>query len=201
MSKYISDVIKRLAEEQGKSQAAIAKATGVSRSAVSKWFSGMSQPSRDVIPYLSVFFGVPVSTFYELDASERMLVDYPLIDYPDEEPVHDVAAGQGRIASQPESYSEEGQLARVVGDSMYPSLHDGDVVRFVEAVDVEPSDFALVRINGDELTCKHIEWSSDGLWIRAENTDVFQDRFYTVREISTIPVQIVGKAVEVRRKL
>ena len=48
---------------------------------------------------------------------------------------------------------------------------------------------------------KHVEWTGEGLWVRAENKEVFEDRFYSVKDIATIPVQVVGKAVEVRRSL
>ena len=85
---------------------------------------------------------------------------------------------------------------------MYPTLHDGDVVRIIETSKVEPTDIALLKVNGDENTLKHIEMTSDGVWIRGENTDVFEDRFFTIEEVLTMPVQIVGKAVEiVSRKL
>ena len=85
---------------------------------------------------------------------------------------------------------------------MLPTLRNGDVVRIIATTKVEPSDIALVKINGDENTLKHCEVTSDGLWVRGENKDVFTDRFFTMEECLTIPVQIVGKAVEiVSRKL
>ena len=107
------------------------------------------------------------------------------------------------MAATPELFKQEdGTFAKVIGDSMIPSLKDGDVVRIIPTTSVSPSDFALVRINGDELTLKHCEITKDGLWIRGENKDVFEDRFFNVQECLTIPVQITGKAVEiVSRKL
>lgn len=173
----------------------VARETNIPYSTLNEWRKGKTKKiSMENLTKLANYFGVSVSYFYDdEDLSDEQMTTLRKI--------HEVSAGTGRISWPSEFEEQEGQLARIVGDSMYPSLKDGDIVKFVEAVDVDPSDFALVRINGDELTCKHIEWTSDGLWIRAENQTVFQDRFYTVREISTIPVQIVGKAVEVRRKL
>ena len=208
MNTDIAMKIKDLAEKRGASNADVARAAGVSRSAVTKWFKGLTQPKAEILPSLSAFFNVPVAYFL----SEEAIVDAQatggldalkeMVSMP--EHAFEVAAGQGRIN---DGYGEpcetfDGHTARVVGESMYPSLHDGDVVRFVEDSDVSPSDFALVRINGDELTVKHVEWTGEGLWVRAENKDVFKDRFYTVKEIATIPIQVVGKAVEiVSRKL
>lgn len=186
------EVYEELLRLTGHRTADVCRATGLNSSMFSHWKNGAYTPKNDKLKVIADFFEVS-----------------PWVFWADVDEVHtyirqnEVAAGPGRINDSygSEAAGDSGQLAKVVGDSMYPSLHDGDVVRFVEAVDVEPKDFALVRINGDELTVKHVEWSADGLWVRAENKDVFQDRFYTVREISTIPVQIVGKAVELRRNL
>lgn len=196
MSPDISMRIKELAETSGASNADVARAAGVSRSAVTKWFSGKSQPKADVLPALAAYFNVSLGSFYD---DETAMVANAMQQIA--EKTFNVAAGQGRINEDFTVEKQEGQLARVMGDSMYPSLHDGDIVRFVEAVDIEPSDFALVRIDGEAMTVKHVEWTEDGLWVRAENKEVFADRFFTVKEIATIPVQIVGKAVEYRRSL
>ena len=86
---------------------------------------------------------------------------------------------------------------------MFPSLHDGDIVKVHHVTDdISPSDFAIVKINGDEVTCKHIEIAVSGIWLRAENKDVYEDKFYTVQEVMTIPVTIIGVATEITsRKL
>ena len=117
------------------------------------------------------------------------------------EDVLQVEVDLGSVERAVSLVDDVGELARVCGDSMYPTLHDGDIVRFIEAVEVSPSDYALVRIDGEALTVKHVEWTETGMWIRGENKDAFEDRFYTAKEIATIPIQIVGKAVEIRRAL
>ena len=196
-------VYTRLRDERGYTNYKVFKLTGVAQQTLSSWERGVYFPKRDKIGKLAELFDVPVETFYS-SVDQDEVIGYVTDAFKKMEPAFEVAAGQGRVN---DGYGEpcktfDGHTARVVGDSMYPSLHDGDVVRFVEDSDVSPSDFALVRINGDELTVKHVEWTGEGLWVRAENKDVFKDRFYTVKEIATIPIQVVGKAVEiVSRKL
>ena len=86
---------------------------------------------------------------------------------------------------------------------MFPSLHDGDLVKVHHITgNISPRDFAIVKINGDESTCKHIEITNDGIWLRAENKEVYEDRFFSVQEVLTLPVTIIGVATEiVQRKL
>lgn len=85
---------------------------------------------------------------------------------------------------------------------MLPTLKDGDYVHIVEIPDVTPQDYAVLRINGDEMTIKHVEFTEDGMWVRGENKEVFEDKFYTIKDIVLLPIQVVGKADEIiQRKL
>ena len=114
-----------------------------------------------------------------------------------------MSAGNGRINETADTFKpSEGRCARIVGDSMLPTLRDGDYVRIVETPDVTPQDYAVVRINGDEMTIKHVEFTEDGMWVRGENKEAFEDKFYSIKDIVLLPVQVVGKATEIiQRKL
>lgn len=190
-----------LRDSKGLTDYRVSKLTGVAQQTLSSWQKQDYFPKRDKIGKIANFFEVPIEVFYRHDDVEEITQQ---VMNEVETQMFEVAAGQGRIN---DGYGEpmkafDGQTAKVVGDSMYPVLLDGDIVRFIESTDVTPSDLALVRIDGEAVTVKHVEWTDDGMWVRAENKDVFEDKFFTVKEIATIPVQIVGKAVEiVSRKL
>lgn len=208
MPKTVSDIVRELAGEKGISQADIAKSAGVTRSAVSKWFSGTSQPSREVLPRLCVLFGVPISRFYISDIPDRLLVDEPQEHWHGQEPLYDVAAGPGRSnEDMPGEYiddafhDEDYSYARVHGDSMLPILQDGDVVKVHHQTETRPEDFTVVKVDGEHATVKHVEIADNGVWLRAENKNVFPDKFYTIQDVMTLPITIIGKAVEVRRAL
>lgn len=177
--------LERLLKDRGISAYKMCKDTGISRSLVSQWKSGAFSPKHDKLKILSEYFDVPMSYFY------------------DDEQVYEVAAGQGRINDGAERFEPiNGRIAKVVGDSMLPTLRNGDYVNIVETTDVSPSDYAVVRINGDELTIKHVEITKEGMWVRAENKDVYEDRFYSISDIVLLPVQVVGKATQIiQRKL
>lgn len=193
----MQDVFKELLRIKGASIADVSKGAGIPYSTLREWAKGKTKKiSQENLIKIADYLGVVPWIFY------GTVDEIPL--YLQQRPMYEVSAGQGRIN---DGYGEpmkafDGQTAKVVGDSMYPVLLEGDIVRFIESTDVTPSDLALVRIDGEAVTVKHVEWTDDGMWVRAENKDVFEDKFFTVKEIATIPVQIVGKAVEiVSRKL
>lgn len=188
----LSEKIKKLAELTGAKNADIARAAGVSRSAVTKWMNGTSEPRAEVLPKIAAYFQYPVEYLLTLeDISQEIFAEYV---------GKEVAAGQGRINDEYE-HTEEYSTVKIVGDSMYPSLHDGDIVRVHHVTDdITPADFAIVKINGDESTVKHVEFAKDGIWLRAENQDAFKDRFYSVQEVMTLPVTIIGKAVTIIKR-
>ena len=121
-------------------------------------------------------------------------------------PLYRVAAGQG--AYNPERAvdaiddAEEGFVyATVVGDSMLPILQDKDIVKIQPMSETTPHDLTLVKVDGEHATIKYVEIVENGLWLRAENKEVFEDKFYSVQEIINLPITIQGKVVEFRRKI
>ena len=182
MSTY--EKFERLLKEQNETAASVSKETGIAKSTFSGWKHGKFVPKKEKMEMIANYFDIPVDYFYN-------------------DELYEVSAGQGRINDGADTFRpSQGRYAKVVGDSMLPTLMDGDYVSIVETTDVLPTDYAVVRINGDELTIKHVEFTDDGMWVRGENKDVFKDKFYTIKDIVLLPVQVVGKATEIiQRKL
>ena len=78
---------------------------------------------------------------------------------------------------------------------------DGDVVIVKRQDDVESGDIAIILVNGNEATVKRVKKQTDGITLIATNTSVYEPHFYSNKEIKKLPVQILGKAVELRGKL
>lgn len=90
---------------------------------------------------------------------------------------------------------------RIKGDSMEPTLFDSDIVVIRQQPDIEDGEIAAVSIAGNEATIKRIYHRSDGIDIVGDNVRAFPRMFYSNHDIATLPVRIMGKAVEVRRDL
>ena len=79
-------------------------------------------------------------------------------------------------------------------------LRDGDIVQIQPQTETEPHDFTLIKIDGETATIKFVEITAHGVWIRALNKEVFEDRFYSIQEVMTMPITIIGKVVGMQRK-
>ena len=90
---------------------------------------------------------------------------------------------------------------RIKGDSMEPTLFDSDIVVIRQQPDIEDGEIAAVSIAGNEATIKRIYHRSDGIDIVGDNVRAFPRMFYSNHDIATLPIRIMGKAIEVRRDL
>ena len=83
------------------------------------------------------------------------------------------------------------------GDSMEPTIHDGDLVAIRKDVQVENGQIAAVRI-GDEATLKHLYFHEDYIELRPENP-VYSCIIRRKEEMNDVTIE--GKAVGLCRGL
>lgn len=86
------------------------------------------------------------------------------------------------------------------GDSMAPKIEDGDIMIVHYQQEVENGQVAIVRVNGDEATCKIIRKYKHGLELIPINMN-YERVFYTSEEVETLPVEIIGRVIESRTRL
>jgi repressor LexA len=96
-------------------------------------------------------------------------------------------------------HGEEYFALQVKGSSMEPRIRDGDVVIARKQSDVNHDDTAIVLVNGNEATIKRVLKSEAGIML-APNNPAFEPKFYSNKEIEELPVQIIGKVIELRAK-
>lgn len=89
---------------------------------------------------------------------------------------------------------------QVKGSSMEPRLYDGDVVIVRRQPNVESGEIAIVLINGDEATIKQVKKEKNGIMLIGHNTAIYEPHFYNNEDIENMPVEILGKVIELRRK-
>lgn len=90
---------------------------------------------------------------------------------------------------------------KIKGDSMAPYILDKDIVIVRKQEAVEAGDIAIVLVNSSEATCKMVKISDDGITLIGHNTLAYPPHFYSQKEITTLPVRIIGRVVEVKRSL
>lgn len=89
----------------------------------------------------------------------------------------------------------------VRGASMYPNFMDGDIAIIKQTPTVESGEIAVVQLANLDVTLKKIKREPNGIWLIGYNKDVYPPRFFTNEEIQNLPITILGKMVELRRKL
>lgn len=88
---------------------------------------------------------------------------------------------------------------KIKGDSMAPKITEGDTVIVKQQDDVDNGDVAIVIVNGQDATCKKVMKSDAGLMLVPLNQS-YEPTLYSPEDVKNIPVRIVGKVVELRRK-
>ncbi len=88
---------------------------------------------------------------------------------------------------------------KIKGDSMTPRIQENDVVIVRKQAQVDNGSIAIVLINGNEATCKKVQYNEKGVALISYNSS-YTPMFYTKEECLTLPVVVIGKVVELRAK-
>ena len=208
----IGEVILHYCKEHGMSQRGFALKAGLSNSYVSQLCRESTQTGKVSQPDLGTLYKIATAMritvdelFAQLDKNtkvqlKRASVSIPVFSY--------VQAGLPLEASEniidyeeisPELQGEYFAL-KIKGDSMTPRICENDVVIVKKQNVIESGDVAIVLVNGNEATCKKVVIGKDYITLIGFNPS-FAPLTYTKRDIQTLPVQIIGKVVEIRGKL
>lgn len=98
---------------------------------------------------------------------------------------------------------------KVKGHSMEPDYLDGDTLILLKQEDCESGEDAVIMVNGNDGTFKRVIKDMEKKTIRLQplNTQLdenglplYEPITYTAEQIEKLPVKIIGKVVELRRK-
>lgn len=205
-----ADRLKAKLTEYHIKQNALADDLGVSESTVGKWILAKSMPrTMGMIEKISARLHVEKSYFLEAAPPaeparpHRKGVKIPVL---------------GRVAAGIPIWAEENIIdweeisehqartgdffaLRVVGQSMEPTIHDGDTLIVRKQEQVENGEVAVVLVNGDEATVKEIHESPAGLTLIGHNAAVYKPTTYTPKEVQDLPVRIIGRVIQSRHDL
>lgn len=202
------DILRKLRIEKGLTLQQVADYVGLQKAAIYKYEHGLIvNPKRSLIEKLATLFQVSPSyllgvtdeqhpqsvTSVRIPILGRVVAGIPL------EAITDIE-GYEEITPKMASLGEYFAL-RIKGHSMEPQILDNDVVICKCQSDVESGDIAIILVNGDEATCKQIKKSPEGVTLIGFNPVVYPPHFYSNKEIETLPVNVIGKVVELRRSL
>lgn len=200
--------LKMLREEKGLTQKDLAEKLSLTPKAISFYELGSREPSGDALIHMAHILGTTTdyllgnSTTKEADQKAGRGVRIPVLGrvvagIPIEavEEILDYEEITPELAATGEFFA-----LKIRGHSMEPRMMEGDVVIVRRQDDVESGDIAIVLVNGNEATVKRVKKQEEGITLIATNTSVYEPHFYSNKEIKNLPVQILGKVVELRGK-
>lgn len=88
----------------------------------------------------------------------------------------------------------------IKGNSMLPNICDGDIVIIRCQEDAENGDTVIATVNGNDATCKRLRKYKDGIELISNNPS-YDPMYFSNQDVAEKPVKILGKVVELRRKL
>lgn len=88
---------------------------------------------------------------------------------------------------------------KIKGNSMEPDYLDGDTIILQKVDDCESGQDCVVMVNGNDGTFKRVFKNETGIILQPLNPE-YQPLIYTNEQIKSLPVRVIGKVVELRRK-
>ena len=183
-------------------QGQLSEMTGIPASTISGYFAERSTPNAGQVQKIADALGVnkadidprfinPARHGVKIPVLGHVVAGYPI------EAVENVI-GEEEIS---EEMARSGDYFALIvnGQSMTPTLNDGDTVIIQKTPIAHSGQIAVVLVNGDEATLKEIKLEEDGLWLIGHNSSVYPPKFYTAHEVEMLPVTICGVLVELRR--
>ena len=194
--------IKELRQANNIKQAELARAINVSQATMSEYETGKYEPDIETLKKIADYFdvtvdyivggnrvsrkhGVKIPVYRAVAAGIPIEAIEDIVDYEEIEP---------ELSATGEFFG-----LRIKGRSMEPRICEGDVVIVRKQDDADTGDTAIVLVNGYEATCKRIKKDGHGIALIPNNPS-YEVKYYSAEEISSLPVRIIGKVVELRAK-
>ena len=179
------DKIKELRKQKGLSQTALAELCGVHQTAVSQWEKGRTSPDLDSLKKLAEALGVSVELLIGSEIKEENKIP-----------------GFSRISAEAvsEKLGKSDIFALTVNDNtMSPALIPGDTV-IVNRLELPVSgELAAVTAGSSDAFITRIIKKGTSVLLVPENSS-YEPLVYSEYEFESLPVTVLGKVVELRRK-
>ncbi len=190
-------------ENKGLTQEEVAKKLGVHRTTYNRYETGLRTPDLDTIAKLARIFDVTTDFLLGKHQSDDTLQNLiPILgSVPAGTPIEAIEDIEEYIDIYPK-FVKHGELfaLRVQGDSMEPDIRPGDIVIVEKQEYIDNGDVAVVRVNGEDVTVKKVKQVADGLLLMPNNA-AYEPIFFNPEQIASLPVTIVGRVIEIRRRL
>lgn len=193
-----------LLKEKGCRVSDVCKATGILSSTFTSWKTGKYTPKQEKLQQIADYFGVSVAWLMGISDNRNgspSTVKIPVFS--------SVSAGTAKWnASEyvigyeeiPSAVAESSEYfgLKISGDSMSPSIQNGDTVIVRKTNTADSGNIVIALINGEDGICKKLIRRQDGIILKSLNEE-YGNFEYSNEEIKNLPVTIVGIVEQLRR--
>lgn len=190
--------IREIRCSRGISQAELARRVGVHQTAISQWENGRTAPDHKSLAKLVQALDVSMDALFGAEAlSCRVPILGEIRAGLPAEAVEDIL---GYEEITPDMARRGSFFAlRVVGESMQPRFCPGDVVIVRRQNDAESGEIVVALVSDRDATVKKLVKKENGIVLMPLNP-AFEPMFYSLDEVASLPVTVMGKVVELRAK-
>lgn len=190
-----------------KQQKDIAEELGYNQKTFNGWCTGLSMPSMGKVQKIADYFNIGKSDLLDDKSALRDKPKIKGIKIPVFNTIpNEVSEEQITDTQDWEEITEDlaatGEFfaLKIKGQSMDPRISDGDIVIVRLQSDADSGSIVIARIgNNEDVTCKKMLKSKDGITMMPFNPS-YEPLYYTNEEVKNLPVTIIGRVVEQRRK-
>lgn len=205
--KIFSKNLNYFLSQTNKTQKEVADAISVSPQTFNTWCQGIALPRMGKVQKLADYFHIEKSDLIDerteivpkakrhgisINIYGRVAAGIPI------EMIEDIVDTEEISEDMAKTGEYFGLIIK--GNSMVPNICDGDIVIIRCQEDAENGDTVIATVNGNDATCKRLRKYKDGIELIANNPS-YEPIYFSNQEVIEKPVKILGKVVELRRKL
>lgn len=199
------DRLRTLRKSRKLTQDKLATDLGIAKSTISMYENGNREPDFETLELIADYFNVSLASLINEQsahsASHSKGISIPVLGYvragiPIEtvEEILDYEEISQDMAAQGDYFA-----LSIKGNSMEPRIAEGDVVIVRKQNIVENGELAVVLVNGNDATVKKFYKNDNGVTLISTNPS-YEPFYFTKEQVDNLPVQIIGKVVELRAK-
>ena len=210
-------ILKKIRQDNELTQEELAKRIDTSRSNIANYENDKNMPSIDILDKLSKVLNCSIDYLLgktnaedsKCNSNSAVVLIYGTIPAGiPMECIEDIIDTEEISADMLKGDKKYFGL-RVKGHSMEPDYLDGDTIILEKVEDCESGTDCVVMVNGNDGTFKRVIKNEENQTIRLQplNTSLdengmplYEPITFTKEQIKSLPVRIIGKVVELRRK-
>lgn len=200
----VGNRIKKLREELNLKQEELAKKIGVSPSAIGMYERDLREANDEIKIKMCELFNCSLdyltgqTDLRTLKKSAVVLVYGTIPAGIPMEMIEDVIDTEEIDANMLKGDKQYFGL-KIKGNSMFPEYLEGDTIICEKVENCENGQDCVVMVNGNDGTFKRVFKNENGIILQPLNSQ-FQPMIYSNEQIEKLPIKIIGKVVELRRK-